>query len=114
MSTSAARNREAQEDIRVNAERHVVANGQPGQTLAVVVTGGAAAIKRFGSANLDRREPVGPQHLFQIGSISKSFTALCVFRLMEAGKLRLEDPASRILPELPWPAGGGGITVQSL
>ena len=109
----AARYREALEDIRVYALSHVEAYGLPGLTLAVVVPGGAVALMRFGSANLDRREPLGPEHLFQIGSISKSFTALCIFRLMEAGKLRLSDDIRTYLPDAPLPAGQA-ITIQHL
>src|SRR6185369_10734497 len=93
------------EDIRVYAARHVEAYGLPGLTLAVVVPGGAPAFMRFGNANIDRREPVGPDHLFQIGSISKSFTALCIFRLMEDGKLKLKDDIRTYLPDAPLPAG---------
>lgn len=109
----ASRYREALEDIRVYAERHVEAYGLPGLTLAVVVPGGAPAFMRFGSANVETRERLGPDHLFQIGSISKSFTALCIFRLMEAGKLKLSDDIRTYLPDAPLPAGAP-ITVQHL
>jgi len=113
VEAAAARYREALEDIRVYAERHVEAYGLPGLTLAVVVPGGAAAFMRFGSANIETRERVGPDHLFQIGSISKSFTALCIFRLMEAGKLKLSDDIRTYLPDAPLPSGAT-ITIQHL
>ena len=113
VKTVAARYREALEDIRVYAARHVAAYGLPGLTLAVVVPGGAVALMRLGSANVETREPVGPDHLFQIGSISKSFTALCIFRLMEAGKLQLSDDIRTYLPDAPLP-GGAIITIQHL
>ena len=50
-----ARYRAALEDIRAYAERHVEAYSLPGLTLAVVDQGGAAALMRFGHANIDRR-----------------------------------------------------------
>ena len=53
-----------------------------------------------------------PTRLFQIGSISKSFTALCIFRLMEAGKLSLDDDVRDLLPGAPLPPGK--TSVQSL
>ena len=113
VEAAAARYREALEDIRVYAERHVEAYSLPGLTVAVVVPGGTPAFMRFGNANVDRRDPVGPQHLFQIGSISKSFTALCIFRLMEDGKLKLKDDIRTYLPDAPLPAGPT-ITIQHL
>lgn len=109
----AGRYREALEDIRAYAARHVAVYGLPGLTLAVVAPGGATAFMRFGSADIETGEPVGPDHLFQIGSISKSFTALCIFRLMQAGKLKLGDDVRTLLPGAPLP-GGTPITVQHL
>jgi CubicO group peptidase (beta-lactamase class C family) len=113
VEAAAARYREALEDIRAYAARHVEAYGLPGLTVAVVVPGGATAFMRFGSANVDRREALGPDHLFQIGSISKSFTALCIFRLMEDAKLKLSDDVRTHLPDAPLP-GGATITIQHL
>jgi CubicO group peptidase (beta-lactamase class C family) len=113
VEAAAARYREALEDIRRYGERHLKAYNLPGLTMAVVVPGGAPAFMRFGNANIDRREPVGPDHLFQVGSISKSFTALCIFRLMEAGKLKLSDDIRTYLPDAPLP-GGPVITLQHL
>jgi CubicO group peptidase (beta-lactamase class C family) len=89
------------------AAQHVEAYGLPGLTLCLVGPGGTTALVRLGDAQLERAEPVGPDHLFQIGSISKSLTALAVYRLVEAGKLRLEDDAAALLPGVPLPAGGG-------
>ncbi|HQI48916.1 MAG TPA: serine hydrolase domain-containing protein, partial [bacterium] len=42
----------------------------------------------------------GPQTLFRAASISKSITALAILQLRDAGRLSLDDPASRYLPEL--------------
>ena len=104
---------EAMRDIDAYATEHVTAQRLPGLTVAVVGPGGFVGLLQRGYADVDRHTPVARSQLFQIGSISKSFTALCVFRLMEAGKLRLEDPVSKYLPEVPLPANGG-ITIQSL
>ena len=103
----------AMRDIDAYAAEHVSAYGLPGLTVAAVGPGGFVTLLQRGYANLDRRTPVAGGQLFQIGSISKSFTALCIFRLLDAGRLRLEDPVGRYLPEVPLPAGGG-ITIQSL
>lgn len=100
-------------DIRAYAAQHVAANSLPALTLSVVAPGGVTAQMRFGYANLDSREPLEPDHRFQIGSISKSFTALCIFHLMDQGRLSLDQDAAGLLPGVPWP-GGARITVQHL
>lgn len=46
--------------------------------------------------------PVTDSTIFRIGSISKVLTALAVLQLQEAGKLRLDDPLEKYLPELNW------------
>lgn len=100
-------------DISAYAARHLSAYGLPGLTLSVVAPDGVSAVMQFGLSDLARQTPVGPDQLFQIGSISKSFAALCVFQLVQAGKLSLDAHAADILPEIPWP-GGTPITVQHL
>ena len=76
------RYRQALDDIRAYAARHVAVYGLPGLTLAVVAPDGVSAFMRFGAANVETGQPLTPDHLFQIGSISKSFTALCVYKLV--------------------------------
>jgi CubicO group peptidase (beta-lactamase class C family) len=86
------------------AEQDLAAAGVPGMTFCVVDAEGFAAVSTLGWADMDRRIPVGHSHLFQIGSISKSFGALCVYRLADEGKINLDDPLSRYLPDVPLPA----------
>ncbi|HZZ30644.1 MAG TPA: serine hydrolase domain-containing protein [Phenylobacterium sp.] len=100
-------------DIRAYAHQHMVAYGLPGLTLCSVAPGGAAAFLRFGYAEVGSKALLTPDHLFQIGSISKSFTALCVFHLLGAGKLDLDQDIAALLPGAPLPAGAR-ITVQNL
>ena len=109
----AHRYREAIADIQRYGAQHRQANALPGLTLALVDRDGFTAFMRFGYANADRREPLRADHLFEIGSISKSFTALCVWRLIEAGRFSLDTDVHDLLPEVPLP-GGSTITVQSL
>lgn len=104
--------RAAVEDIRRYAARHVAAYGLPGMIVSVVGPDGAGATLALG-ANAIGAAPIRPGQLFQIGSISKSLTALCVFRLVEAGKLSLDTDARTLLPGVPWP-DGPAITVQHL
>lgn len=54
-----------------------------------------------GHTLLNGTKPVTPAHLFQIGSESKSFTAATLLMLEAEGKLSLDDPIKKWLPELP-------------
>ena len=55
----------------------------------------------FGLANVELSVPVTPQSMFQTGSIGKMFTATLILRLAETGKVSLDDPLSKHLPETP-------------
>ena len=101
------------EASRAYAAQHVAAYGLPGLTLSVVGPENLTVLMRFGYAQVESRTPLRADHLVQIGSISKSFTALCIFRLIEAGKFRLDTDVASLLPGAPLP-GGARITVQHL
>jgi CubicO group peptidase (beta-lactamase class C family) len=77
-----------------------VAHRIPGLSVAVLRGGKAAYVRGFGSANLDRKEPVTPRTMFPIGSIEKQFTAAAIMRLVEEGKIALQDPVTKYLPRL--------------
>lgn len=55
--------------------------------------------KYFGYRNVGKRLPLDGGTIFGMASISKSFTALSIMKLEEAGKLGLEDPVSKYIPE---------------
>jgi len=58
--------------------------------------------KSFGSANAEERRSLTPDTMFLIGSVAKTFTAVAVLKLQEQGKLKLDDPLTKFLPELPY------------
>jgi len=75
--------------------------GEPG-IAAAILSGGAVAERRcVGLADLSHRVPIGPETRFHIVSASKTFVAASVLALAARGKLSLDDPARRHLPELP-------------
>lgn len=100
-------------DIHDYARQHMAAYGLPGLTLTVVDGWHLTAFLRLGHADLAERTPLGPDHLFQVGSISKSFTALCVFKQIEAGAYGLDSDMRDLLPGVPLPPDGP-TTVQNL
>lgn len=68
----------------------------PGVAVAIV-QGERVTFRSYGTAGEGR--PVTPQTPFILGSMSKSFTALAVMRLVEEGRLDLNAPIQRVLPE---------------
>ena len=54
-----------------------------------------------GFANLATAQPATPKTIYEIGSITKQFTAVGIMQLVEQGKLSLDDPVTSLLPELP-------------
>jgi CubicO group peptidase (beta-lactamase class C family) len=72
----------------------------PGLVYGVVLDGALIYSGSFGHANLEQKIPAHSQSLFRIASMSKSFTALAILQLRDAGKLHLDDPASKYLPEM--------------
>lgn len=71
--------------------------GAPGMAVAVLRDGQTLYAGGFGIAGPDE-EPVTPETAFRIGSITKSFCALVLLQLASEGKLDLDDPAVRHLP----------------
>lgn len=64
----------------------------PGAAVAVVSGDRVVFAKGFGVANVETGAPVTPETLFQIGSITKPFTAAALLTLADEGKLKLDAP----------------------
>ena len=72
----------------------------PGIAYGVIVDGKVIHIGVAGVRNTATREPVDTNTVFRIASMTKSFTALSILKLRDDGKLSLDDPAERYVPEL--------------
>lgn len=94
--------------------RYMKAMNAPGMTLALARREGMARIATFGFSDRESQEAVTPGHLFQVGSITKSFVALTCLQLYDEGKLDLERPILEYLPWLPIVAKQGAITPHHL
>ena len=70
---------------------------------AVLVVEGDRTLldKGYGSANLEWDIPNAPDVRFRLGSLTKQFTAALVLLLQQDGKLRIEDPVGKYLPDAP-------------
>ena len=69
--------------------------------------------KGYGMANIELGVPNSPEMKFQIGSITKQFTATAIMQLQEKGLLNLDDPITKHLPEYPQETGDK-ITIHHL
>ena len=57
--------------------------------------------KGYGSANLEWNVPNAPDTKFRLGSVTKQFTAASILLLEERGKLSVNDPVKKYLPDAP-------------
>jgi CubicO group peptidase (beta-lactamase class C family) len=73
----------------------------PGCALAIMRDGHIIYERGYGVADLDHDVKITPTTVFQVGSMSKQFTAASVLMLAQEGKLSLDDEATKYVPELP-------------
>lgn len=73
----------------------------PGCAVGVAQHGRTLLEKAYGMANLETATPNAPRTIFESGSVAKQFTATAVLLLMHDGKLRMDDPVQKHIPELP-------------
>jgi CubicO group peptidase (beta-lactamase class C family) len=77
----------------------------PGAAVAIAHGGKLLVARGYGWANVEEREPVRPVTLFDLASVSKSITAVTILKLVEQGRLRLDQPVFELLGELRAPPG---------
>ncbi len=77
----------------------------PGGAVAVTKNGKLAFAKGYGLADRERNLPVKADSLFRIASISKPFTSAAILKLVEQGKLHLDDKAFPYVKDLQPPKG---------
>lgn len=71
----------------------------PGMSVAIIAGGRPPVVRSYGYADLESCVPATSDTLFGIGSLSKQFTAVGALLLVSEGRLALEDPVVRYLPE---------------
>lgn len=99
-------------DSLVTAE--LARTGTPGASVAVVVDGRIAYAKGFGVVDVERGDPVTTETLFRVGSVTKMFTGALLAQLAETGRIDLQAPISRYVPELAGKRVGTVTTHQLL
>lgn len=84
----------------------------PGCAVGVAVGGKTVLARAYGMADLEHDVPNTVDTIFEAGSVAKQFTAAAVLLLVKDGKLSLDDPAQRYVPELP--DYGAPLTIRHL
>jgi len=73
----------------------------PAVVVKIVQNGRDLKAAAYGFANLEHQVPVTTNSVFEIGSITKQFTAACILLLQQDGKLSVEDLIAKHLPNIP-------------
>lgn len=81
-------------------EKHALSMHLPGVAYGIVVDNQLVIASAIGQINLDKKLPTSTNSAFRIASMTKSFTAMAILKLREEGKLSLEDPAEKYIPEM--------------
>jgi len=84
----------------------------PGCAIGVYREGQIVYSRGYGMAELNQRIAITPQTVFYIGSTSKQFTAFAIALLAEQGRISLDDPVRKYVPELP--AVADRVTIRQL
>ncbi|MEW5917679.1 MAG: serine hydrolase domain-containing protein, partial [Gemmatimonadota bacterium] len=115
LGTTAARAQDARPLIQYVdsvAAAAVAEQRTAGVSVAVVKNGRTIVAKGYGFADLENEVPAKAETVYRIGSVTKQFTSAAIMRLMEQGKLSLDDTLQRFLPHFP--TQGNRVTVRHL
>jgi CubicO group peptidase (beta-lactamase class C family) len=93
-------------------QRGIKQRNIPGLSLAAIRDGRMIKLAGYGRASLELDAPAAGDTVYEIGSITKQFTAEAVMLLVEDGRLGLDDPIARYLP--PTPDSWRPITIRHL
>jgi CubicO group peptidase (beta-lactamase class C family) len=101
--------------IREAVKRHIDAGSLPGAVTIVARRGKIAHFEAHGLIDVEAKRPMPRDAVFRLASMSKPITAVAVMMMIEEGKVRLNDPVSRFIPEfagakvaMPRPGRAGG------
>lgn len=99
--SSSSRGEGALEQARAWFRQFGEKNGVPGYSVAVAVDGRIVWAEGFGKANVEMDSPATPQTVYRIGSVTKLFTAAAAMLLVEQGRLDLDAPVQKYVPQFP-------------
>lgn len=91
--------------------KQLIAESSPGIAVLVAKGGNILYEKGFGMADVKNKVPITADTKFRIGSVTKQFTAAAILKLVEGGKISLQDHLSKFIPEFP---RGNEVTIDEL
>jgi len=88
------------DELRRQLENELADTHTPGLSVAIVHRDGPEWIAGLGMADLANNRAVTSDTLFRIGSVTKAFASLAILQLVNEGKLSLDDPVRKLVPEI--------------
>jgi len=92
-------------------EAGIAAQRQPGLIVGIWIPGRGEFLHAFGVSDIATKAPMKPQDHIRIASITKSFVAVAALRLVDQGKLKLDDTLATWIEGIP---NGETITIRQL
>lgn len=105
---------EAYQRLSQFVERYMQMSVVPGVSLALTNRERLLHVATYGYADVERQLPVKPEMLFEIGSISKSFTCMALLQLQDEGKIDIHAPVTEYLPWFKVQTQYAPITIHHL
>jgi CubicO group peptidase (beta-lactamase class C family) len=85
---------------------------EPGFAVLAAHNGKIVYKNAFGSADLESKTPLTADMVFNAAVLTRQFTAIAIMQLVEQGKMLVQDPISKFIPD--YPAPGASITIEQL
>lgn len=101
LSTGCYAQNDKKDEVDVFIENSMKQQGITGLAVGIIKDEKIIKTKGYGSANLEYNIPVTPNTIFKIGSVSKHIVAVAVMKLVEEGRLRLNDPVNKFYKDAP-------------
>lgn len=91
-----------------------ISDKTPGAAAMVIQGDKVLFEKCYGLANLQRKTPIRRETTFELASMSKTFTGVAICQLHDQGKLKLDDPVRKYIPELPHDTAHDSLRISNL
>jgi len=112
LAVGAGAARDPSAELRSAIRDYIAEYRVTGCTVAIAKDGKVVFAEGFGYANVEVRAPATAETVYRLASVSKPITAVGVLRLVEEGKIRLDDDIRTYLPQFP--NKGKPITIRQL
>jgi CubicO group peptidase (beta-lactamase class C family) len=87
-------------ELRQQLEKILADSHTPGMSVAIVHRDGPEWVAGLGKSDVAKNQAATDETLFRIGSTSKAFVSLSILKLVNEGKLSLQDPVRKLVPEI--------------